>query len=260
MYATERQQRIADIVAADGRASVATLASLLDVAQETVRRDLDQLQSEGILLRVHGGAVSAARTSAAEASLAAREATATEAKDRIAAVCVELIPRGLSGAVHIDAGSTAARVARLLAAREAGNASLTLITNSITTAAALSHLAAPGIRVIGGRLRALTAATVGAGAIDQIAGLRPDIAVIGANAVHAGFGLSTPDEAEAEVKRAAVAAARHVIVVADASKLGNESLVRFCGLGDVDALVTDGDPEPELARALREADVDLVRA
>ncbi|MDZ4234100.1 MAG: DeoR family transcriptional regulator, partial [Dietzia sp.] len=134
MYATERQQRIAGIVTDEGRASVTTLSALFGVAQETIRRDLDQLQADGVLLRVHGGAVPAGRTSAAEPSLAAREATATEAKERIAAAAVDLIPRGLGGAVHIDAGSTAARVARLLAAREDGNASLTLITNSVITA------------------------------------------------------------------------------------------------------------------------------
>ena len=69
-----------------------------------------------------------------------------------------------------------------------------------------------------------------------------------------------PDEAEAEVKRAAVASARRVIVVADASKLGEESLVRFGGLDDIDALVTDGEPDADLSAALRAADVDLVRA
>ena len=260
MYATERQQRIAGIVIDEGRVSVTGLSALFGVAQETIRRDLDQLQADGVLLRVHGGAVPASRTSSAEQSLAAREATATEAKERIAAAAIDLIPRGLGGAVHIDAGTTAARAARLLAVREDGNASLTLITNSITTAAALSHLSAPAVRVIGGRLRALTAAAVGAGAIEQITGLRPDVAIIGTNAVHADFGLSTPDEAEAEVKRAAVSSARLVIVVADASKLGEESLVRFCSLEDIDALVTDGEPDPELRDALRAADVDLVRA
>ncbi len=260
MYATERQQRIAGIVTDEGRASVTALSALFGVAQETIRRDLDQLQADGVLLRVHGGAVPAGRTSAAEPSLAAREATATEAKEHIAAAALDLIPRGLGGAVHIDAGSTAARVARLLAAREDGNASLTLITNSVITASTLSHLTTPAVRVIGGRLRAVTGALVGAGAIDQIAGLRPDVAIIGTNAVNARFGLSTPDEAEAEVKRAAVASARRVIVVADASKLGEESLVRFGGLDDIDALVTDGEPDADLSEALLVADVDLVRA
>ena len=78
--------------------------------------------------------------------------------------------------------------------------------------------------------------------------------------MHPQFGLSTPDEAEAEVKRAALAAARRVIVVADGSKLGEESLVRFGGLEDIDALVTDGEPGADLREALRAADVDLVRA
>ena len=77
MYATERQQRIAGIVTDEGRASVTALSALFGVAQETIRRDLDQLQADGVLLRVHGGAVPAGRTSAAEPSLAAREATAT---------------------------------------------------------------------------------------------------------------------------------------------------------------------------------------
>ena len=72
MYATERQQRIAGIVTDEGRASVTALSALFGVAQETIRRDLDQLQADGVLLRVHGGAVPAGRTSAAEPSLAKR--------------------------------------------------------------------------------------------------------------------------------------------------------------------------------------------
>ncbi len=260
MYAAERQKLIADAIAAEGRASVATLSSRLGVAQETIRRDLDHLQASGVVLRVHGGAVLASRTSVAETSLAARETTASEAKERIAAATLSLVPRGLSGAVYIDAGTTAGRFARMLAAREDGNDHLTLITNSITTAAALSQVSTPAIRVVGGRLRALTAAAVGAGAIAQLADLRPDLAIIGTNSVHAGFGLSTPDEAEAEVKRAAVTSARRVIVVADASKLGTESLVRFATLDAIDVLVSDGEPDAELAAALAAADVEVVSA
>lgn len=258
MYATERHQQIAALIAQHGRVSVVRLADDFGVAQETIRRDLDLLQAEGLVLRVHGGAVAPTRSSGTESSLLVREGSQSDAKDRIALAAVALIPTGFIGAVYIDAGTTTARVASALATREASNSQLVVITNAVPIAAALNATSTLNVRMIGGRVRGLTAAAVGAPALAQLATLRPDIAIIGTNAVHETFGLSTPDEEEAEVKRAAVLAARRVIVVADSTKLGVESLVRFAGLDEIDDLVTDEDPTSELEVALRDADVDVV--
>lgn len=94
----------------------------------------------------------------------------------------------------------------------------------------------------------------------QLENLRPDIAFVGTNGVHPEFGFSTPDVQEAAVKSAIVRSARRVVVLADASKLGEETLVRFAALDDVDALITDTSPEGALADALQEAGTELVSA
>jgi len=87
--------------------------------------------------------------------------------------------------------------------------------------------------------------------------LRPDIAFLGTNGISASFGLSTPDPDEAAVKSAIVRAARRVVVVADADKLGNELLVSFAPLEAIDVLVTDAAPDPVLAAALSDAQVEV---
>jgi DeoR family fructose operon transcriptional repressor len=113
------------------------------------------------------------------------------------------------------------------------------------------------LSLIGGRVRGLTAAAVGADTVRAIESLRPDVAYIGTNGVSASFGLSTPDPDEAAVKRAIVRSARRVVVVADADKFGAELLVGFASLRDIDVLVTDTAPDGDLAEALADAEVEV---
>ncbi|KII26526.1 D-beta-D-heptose 1-phosphate adenosyltransferase, partial [Arthrobacter sp. AK-YN10] len=106
----------------------------------------------------------------------------------------------------------------------------------------------------------LTQAAVGQSTVEAALRLRPDIAFIGTNGLHAGFGLSTPDPEEAAVKAAFVTSARRVVALADSSKLDTETLVQFATLKDVDTLITDNEPPADLAAALAEAGVDVVVA
>ena len=114
MYATERHEHITSRVKTSGRVSVADVSRELGVTAETIRRDLDQLESSGVLRRVHGGAVSAARASVAEASLADRQGQRSDAKATIARAALRLIPSTFSGSIVIDAGTTTAHLADLL--------------------------------------------------------------------------------------------------------------------------------------------------
>lgn len=118
MYATERQRHITTVIAQHGKAAVAELAESLGVTAETIRRDLDALEHAGRLRRVHGGAVSAGLGSTAEASLVERQTTQLEAKRGIARAAVRLLPDDFRGSLLIDAGSSTAAVAELLANRE----------------------------------------------------------------------------------------------------------------------------------------------
>ncbi|MGZ0211561.1 MAG: DeoR/GlpR family DNA-binding transcription regulator [Actinomycetales bacterium] len=262
MYAEERQQQIEGQLAEAGRVAVIDLARTFDVSSETVRRDLDQLEARGILRRVHGGAVSAARISRVEESVAARTDRNSDAKERIALAAMALIPSTFTGAISIDSGTTTSRFAQHLRYWQpaASTGSLTVITNSISIAAIVSENPHIEVQLIGGRLRGITGAAVGSATLNQLSSIRPDIAFLGANGVHADFGFSTPDPDEAAVKSALTRGSRRAIALVDASKLGIETLMSFASLSEVDTIITDQSPDDDLARALEHADVETVIA
>ncbi len=256
MYATERRKLIERMISDDGRVSVLGLAERFDVTTETVRRDLDILESAGALRRVHGGAVAPDRESTAEPSIAQRLQRHGAAKTAIGRRAMAALGEDFRGSVFLDAGTTTAAVAALLAPRLAASA-IEVVTHALTLAHGLAAVPNASLTLIGGRVRGLTAAAVGADTVRAIEAIRPDVAFLGTNGVSAGFGLSTPDPDEAAVKRAIVRSARRVVVVADAEKLGRELLVGFAALADIDVLVTDAAPDVALSAALAEAEVEV---
>lgn len=257
MYATERQQHIERLVATEGRVVVVDLAQRFGVTTETVRRDLDLLEGAGAVRRVHGGAVARTRVSTAESSLAERTTRRSEAKLAIARRALDAIPLGFDGSIYLDAGTTTAAIAELLAQRPAGRTPLEVVTHSMTVAHVLAGAPGLSLTAIGGRVRGLTAAAVGAQTVDAISRLRPDVAFVGTNGLSSGFGLSTPDPDEAAVKRAVLAAARRTIVVADSDKFEAELLVSFGAVDSIDVLVSDSPPRGDLADALEAADAEV---
>lgn len=260
MYATERQQVIEELVGIDGRVAVVDLARRFGVTTETVRRDLGQLEETGALRRVHGGAVARARISTAESSVAERTERRRDAKLAIAQRALDALPAEFDGSLYLDAGTTTAALAEMLVQRAAGPRPLEVVTHSMTIAHILAGCSALNLTAIGGRVRGLTAASVGAQTVDAISRLRPDIAFIGTNGISAGFGLSTPDPDEAAVKRAVLAASRRALVLADSDKLDAELLVSFGTLEDIDVVITDGMLPRSLADAVDAADVEVWHA
>lgn len=270
MFAEERQQLIVGLVTASGRASVTDLAERFSITTETVRRDLAALEAAGSVRRVHGGAVSPDRFSTTEESILVRTDQRQPEKTRIAQAALALIPQDGTGSILVDAGSTTEALAELLAARTAaatpathasGPASeLVVITHSLPVAVRLSGEPGIALHMLGGKVRGITQAAVGQSTVEAARRIRPDIAFIGTNGIHAAFGLSTPDPEEAAVKAAFVQSARRIVVLADASKLDAETLVQFASLKDLDTLITDTKPSRDLADALAEAGVEVVVA
>lgn len=281
MFAEERQQLIVELVAASGRASVTDLAERFSITTETVRRDLAALEIAGTVRRVHGGAVSPERISTTEESITERTIQRPSEKTRIAQAALALIPQGRSGSILIDAGSTTEVLAELLAARTAGGRSTTgtaaaagttapastqspgdgelvVITHALPIAGKLSGEAGIGLHLLGGKVRGLTQAAVGQSTVEAARRIRPDIAFVGTNGISATFGLSTPDPEEAAVKAAFVQSARRIVVLADSTKLDAETLVQFASLKDLDTVITDSQPSPDLAAALADAGVEVV--
>ncbi|WP_417564071.1 DeoR/GlpR family DNA-binding transcription regulator [Microbacterium sp.] len=258
MYATERQELIEQLLGDDGRVSVQELSDRFGVTTETVRRDLDALERAGALRRVHGGAVAHTGHSTAEPTITERSHRRTQAKSAIARRALEALGDGFRGSVFLDAGTTTAAVADLLPARLAAtDGTAEVVTHSLSLAPGLASADRVALTVVGGRVRGVTAAAVGAGTVRAIGSLRPDIVFVGTNGISATFGLSTPDPEEAAVKEALVRAARRVVVVADSGKFGAESLVRFADLDDIDVLVTDAAPTGTLAAALADAGTEV---
>jgi DeoR family fructose operon transcriptional repressor len=264
MFAEERQRLVAARVAEAGRVSVTELAERFAVTTETVRRDLAALEQTGVLRRVHGGAVPADVLSTTETTLSERLVQHLPEKRLIAEAAAELIATSRPGSILLDAGSsTEALVDVLLGQAASGRRNGTeqlVITNALPIADKLAGSPGHAVQLLGGRIRGLTRAAVGQETVDAVERLRPDLAVVGTNGVHAVFGLSTPDSEEAAVKAAFVRSARRVVVLADASKLGIEALVQFARLDQIDAIVTNADPEPDLAAALEKAGVEAVKA
>ncbi|MFB6551958.1 DeoR/GlpR family DNA-binding transcription regulator [Streptomyces sp. NPDC056405] len=253
MYAPERQQEILRLARDGGRVDVVSLAEEFQVTAETIRRDLKALDRAGLLRRVHGGAIPAGRLDF-EPDLAERESTAADEKDRIAKAALAELPA--EGTMILDAGSTVARMAAALPPE----ASLTVVTHSLPIAARLADHPGIQLHLVGGRVRHRTRAAVDAWALRAYGEIRADVLVVAANGFSVEHGLTTPDLAEAAVKRAAVAAARRVVLLADSSKHGQEHFARFGALSDVDLLITDSGMSPEDATAIERAGTEVVRA
>ncbi|WP_425846579.1 DeoR/GlpR family DNA-binding transcription regulator [Agrococcus sp. TSP3-2-1] len=258
MLVPERRDRIAARLNIDGRVLVTELARELGITTETVRRDLDALEQAGIARRVHGGAVSAARSSLVETAVGARQSAHADAKRRIARLASERLIALAPTSVLLDAGTTTAALAAELVATWPRAAGPRLVVATHSPAIAQTLAAHPSIEVhaIGGRIRAVTGAAVGAQTVLSISALRPDLVVLGTNALDHD-GASTPDPDEAAVKSAIVAAGRRVALLADSSKLGEVSLVRFAPLDAIDVLLTDTEPARELAAALDAASTEV---
>lgn len=253
MYAEERQQAMARLVSERGRISVNQLALEYAVTTETVRRDLSTLERLGLVRRVHGGVVPPATLSFIESGLRERDEVNTQSKERIARAALQYLPPS-GGTIVLDAGSTTSRLASLLPPE----LELMVVTHAVTIAARLSGQRQIDLRLLPGRVRRTTHAAVGADTVAALADLRADVAFLGTNGVSAEHGLTTPDPDEAAVKRALVASGRRVVALADASKFGVETAVRFAAPDEIDVLVTDDQAPAADRRALTEAGTEVV--
>jgi DeoR family transcriptional regulator, fructose operon transcriptional repressor len=253
LYAAERQQRILQEAREQGRVEVTALTGLLGVTSETVRRDLTALERHGLLRRVHGGAMLLERLGF-EPGIAARDAVLTAEKERIAKAALDELPA--EGSILLDAGTTTARLADVLP----GDRELTVVTNSLPIAMKLSTHPNLTMLFLGGRVRGRTLAAVDVWATRALQETFVDVAFIGTNGFSVERGLTTPDSTEAAVKEAMIRSARRAIVLADHTKFGNDNLIRFGSLEDVDLLITDSGLDMSLVPTLESTGVKVVRS
>jgi DeoR family transcriptional regulator, fructose operon transcriptional repressor len=249
LYSAQRQQAILRTLATAGRVDVAAMADELSVTGETVRKDLIALERQGRLRRVHGGAIPVQDLSF-EPEVTARTEYADE-KRRIAKAALAHLPR--TGTILLDAGTTTARLADLIP----GDRHLTAFTNTLPTALALASKPNITVYTLGGRVRNLTLAEVDSWAARTLSEINVDVAFLGANAISPVRGLTTPDPAEAAVKRLMIGCARRRILLSDHSKIGHVSTHKYGDLAEVDLLITDTGITGTDEKALRTAGLTL---
>ena len=251
MYPEERQQEILRLARAQGRVDVLQLAEELAVTGETIRRDLTALERAGVIRRVHGGAIPIERLGF-EPALAARDSVMTAEKERIAKAALAELPE--EGAIIIDAGSTTERLASVLPM----DRELTVVVNSPPLAVLLASRPNLTVIMLGGRVRPRTLATVDDWNLRLLSEIHVDVAFMGTNGFSPERGFTTPDPAEAAVKRSMIATARRAVVLADHTKAGNDYFARFARLSDVDTLITDDGLDGELVEGLENNGVRVV--
>nr|WP_203625444.1 DeoR/GlpR family DNA-binding transcription regulator [Streptomyces sp. SID9913] len=231
---------ILDEVRRRGGVRVNELTRRLGVSDMTVRRDLDALARQGVLEKVHGGAVPVVEASTHEPGFEAKSGLELSAKEDIARAAAELVPPG--AAIALSGGTTTFALAhRLLDVPD-----LTVVTNSVRVADvfhAAQRTSGPrqgaATVVLTGGVRTPSDSLVGPVADQAIATLHFDLLFLGVHGISAEAGLSTPNLAEAETNRRLVQSARRVVVVADHTKWGTVGLSSFASLDQVDTLVTD---------------------
>jgi DeoR/GlpR family transcriptional regulator of sugar metabolism len=249
--AGERQRLIRERVLSDGEVEFAGLATDFGVSEMTIRRDIDLLESQGVVRKVIGGAIAFGKT--AEPPFEARSNSEATGKRHIAeAVVTRLSTRET---VLLDSGSTALAVARAIRGK---GLELTVVTPSLLVAVELAGEPGTTVLLAGGLVRAGELSLIGTEAIEFFGRYNCDTFVMGVAGVDAKRGFSDYHREESAVKRAAIRAADRLVVAADHTKLGHSHLVNIAPLRAADILVTDGDPRHEVVTAAAGSGVEIV--
>jgi DeoR/GlpR family transcriptional regulator of sugar metabolism len=250
MLTRHRKDLILARLRSDGQIVAKSFARETGLSEDTIRRDLRELAAEGLLQRVHGGALPA---SPALADLSARKEIAAGGKAAVGRAAAAMVEDGQY--VFLDGGTTAAQLARHLPR----NLRATVVTHSPTVAVELIDHPSVAVELIGGRLFKHSAVAVGVVAVDAIRRIRPDLYFMGVTGVHPEFGLTTGDAEEAAMKRAICEHAAETIVLASHEKLGAVSPCLVAQLSDVEMILAEGAVPPALETRLLELGIALTR-
>lgn len=248
----ERLNVVLDHIAEHGSVDVLRLAAKLGVSGATIRRDLQTLHEQGLLVRTHGGAM--ANNVSLELPMRYKVARHHPEKRRIGAMAAGLVGDG--DVVGMTGGTTATEVARALAERE----NITVVTNALNIAAEL--VLRPSIRllVVGGKARHASYELVGPTAEKMVAEYHFDIAFIGVDGMTVGEGCTTHDEMEAHTDLAFIRQSQRNVVIADSSKIGKIRFAKICDVSAITDLVTDSDIDSTALESMRRAGVTVATA
>jgi DeoR/GlpR family transcriptional regulator of sugar metabolism len=251
MLTQQRKSHILAVLRRDGQVVAKQLSAELALSEDTIRRDLRELAHDGLLQRVHGGALPA---SAAVADFSGRQQVAPDEKVAIGRVAAAMVQPGQL--VFIDGGTTAVQMARHLDPQMRA----TVATHSPAVAMELVSHASIDVVMIGGRLFKHSIVSVGVGAVEEIKRIRADIYFMGVTGIHPEAGLSTGDLEEANIKRALMAASAETVVLASSEKLGSASAYLIAPIADISTLVVADKVPGAALKPYRVRGIAIVRA
>jgi DeoR family transcriptional regulator of aga operon len=261
MTQQDRLNRVLELVSARGSVSIAEVSEALVVSPATVRRDLNQLAEQQLVVRTHGGA--SVLSSGFELPLRYKVPRESGAKSAIAAAAERLVQPGM--AIALNGGTTTSEVARALGRSQrlfspTGEPTVTLITNALNVAYELTLRPQFRLIVTGGVVRQKSYELVSTLVQQTLTEFSVDLAVLGVDGLSVASGATTLTPEEALVGRWLADAAKQVVIAADSTKLGRSTFARLFGIDRVDILLTDSRADPRVLEEFADAGVEIRQA
>ncbi|WP_291635782.1 DeoR/GlpR family DNA-binding transcription regulator [Clostridium sp.] len=251
MFAEERKSKILDRINKYSKVKVCDLSQRYEVSEVTIRRDLQELEEDKLIKRVHGGAILNHNTKF-EPTFSEKIDKFYDEKESVGKLAASIIADG--DTIAIDTGTTTLSIAKYIVAKN-----ITVLTNSLDIAYELAKKPDVEVIVTGGALRWETRAMVGSVADNTLKNFRVDKAFIGTNGICIIDGLTTPNIIEANTKREMIKIAKQTIVVCDHTKFGTVSFAKIVDLDSVDMIITDNQLENELLEKFEEKGVQIMK-
>jgi DeoR/GlpR family transcriptional regulator of sugar metabolism len=249
----ERQQYILEYLRNHKSIDVSFLTNELKVSDVTVRKDLEKLERDGLLIRSHGGAVINDYLSS-ESSFIEKEDKFTEEKKAIATEAAKLIMDGMI--VAMTTGTTISHMVKMIRERK----NLTIVTNAINVATDLMNVNGINLFLTGGSIRPKTFALIGDMAEKSLEGLFFEIAFVGVNGFSIDIGITTPSMEEAKIVRKVIEGASKVVVLADHSKFNKVAFNRIATIDQIDIVITDIKTPADQINKLRNLGITVIVA
>ena len=251
-----RKANLAAYVYKQGQVTVTELAEHLSVSADTIRRDLDELSSENILIRTHGGAISPTLIPKPDSNLDTRTGVQIARKEAIGKAAASLISN--NSVVLMNSGTTVLAVVKALS----NHTGLTIATNNLHITNELKATSVSALHIFGGTVLLSSEATIGPVTLPTAGGenleIECDIALIAVGGVSIDGGYSVSNFAEASMFREMMKRAKKVAILADATKINIKHFARLSDLSEANYFVTDIDPPKEIKNALIEANVEII--
>lgn len=251
MLTIERRNKILEMLKKDGRVLVSDLSSMFGVTEETIRRDLEKFDKEGLAKKTYGGAI-IAEDSNVDLPYIVRKESNVKGKEYIAQLVSSMIQDG--DHIMLDASSTAVFIAKKLKSKK----NLTVITNSIEILIELSDVSGWKVLSTGGSLREGSLSLVGYQAEKMISTFHVDKAIISCKGIDADKGITDSNEMDAHIKNLMLDSTNMKILAADSSKFDKISFTRISDLSDINVIVTDAGLNDKWRKAFESFHVKIV--